>query len=135
MNKIERRNVTQEFRVSPEGESPKIAGYAAVFDSPSVDFGWVETIDPHAFDAILATNPDVRAYWNHDDNFVLGRTAPAQERCDSPWMLAALPTRWTPRIHRSVAISSYLCAGRTFESPRLVSFAVAISGRTIRTAQ
>lgn len=72
---IERRNVTHEFRVSGDGESPKISGYAAVFDTASEDLGWwTETIDPHAFDSVLFTNPDVRALFNHDPNMVLGRT-------------------------------------------------------------
>lgn len=70
----ERRYLTQEFRVSPEGETPKIAGYAAVFDSPSLDMGWTEELDPHAFDNVLGSNPDVRGLFNHDENYVLGRT-------------------------------------------------------------
>lgn len=70
----ERRYLKQEFRVSSEGEQPKIAGYAAVFDSPSLDMGWIEELDPHAFDNILGTNPDVRGLFNHDEDYVLGRT-------------------------------------------------------------
>ena len=71
MNKIERRYVEQRFTVSDD-ESPKIRGYAAVFNSPSEDMGFVEKVDPHAFDDTL--NADVRALWNHDANVVLGRT-------------------------------------------------------------
>lgn len=70
----EYRNITQEFRVSAEGEPPKISGYAAVFDVQSDDIGWSEEIDPHAFDSVLAANPDVRALWNHNADHVLGRT-------------------------------------------------------------
>jgi HK97 family phage prohead protease len=70
---LERRYRTQEFRVSPQGESPKIAGYAAVFDSPSEDLGWIEEIDPHAFDSVMASAHDVRALWNHNSDVVLGR--------------------------------------------------------------
>ena len=70
------RNV--EFRVSEPNETPLISGYAAVFDSESEDLGyWTELreeIDPHAFDNVLATNPDVRGLFNHDDNIVLGRS-------------------------------------------------------------
>jgi len=72
---IERRFLIQEFRVSQDGESPKISGYAALFDTPSEDMGFTEEIDPHAFDSVLATNPDVRALFNHDANIVLGRTS------------------------------------------------------------
>jgi uncharacterized protein len=68
-----------EFRVSAENEPSKISGYGAVFDSPSEDLGWFsemrEEIDPHAFDSVMASNPDVRGLFNHDSNLVLGRTA------------------------------------------------------------
>lgn len=73
--KIERRNITQEFRVSQDAsDAPVISGYAAVFNTKSADMGWTEEIDPHAFDSVLATNPDVRALWNHNPDFPLGRT-------------------------------------------------------------
>jgi HK97 family phage prohead protease len=73
--KIERRTIAHEFRVSPAGEAPKISGYCALFDTPSEDFGgWSESIDPHAFDSVMKTNPDVRALWNHNPDNVLGRT-------------------------------------------------------------
>jgi uncharacterized protein len=71
---IERRFLTQEFRVSEEGTPPTISGYAAVFDSSSEDIGWTEEIDSHAFDSVMSTNPDVRALFNHDANLILGRT-------------------------------------------------------------
>jgi uncharacterized protein len=74
----ERRFVKTEVRASGAGEPSLIEGYAAVFDSRSEDLGWYqemrEEIDPHAFDNVLATNPDVRGLFNHDSNFVLGRT-------------------------------------------------------------
>jgi len=71
----EYRNIRQEFRVSGAGEAPKISGYAALFDTPSEDLGFSEEIDPHAFDAVMKTNPDVRALWNHNPDCVLGRTS------------------------------------------------------------
>jgi hypothetical protein len=72
---LERRYRRQEFRVEGDGPSTKISGYAAVFDSESENLGFFrETIDPHAFDNVMASNPDVRALWNHDSNIVLGRT-------------------------------------------------------------
>jgi len=72
---VEHRYLTQEFRVSPEGETPSISGYAALFDTQSQDLGsWTESIDPHAFDSVLSKNPDVRALWNHNADCVLGRT-------------------------------------------------------------
>lgn len=73
-NTIERRNLTQEFRVAADGATPTIAGYAAVFDVPSEDMGFIEIIDPHAFDSVMAASPDCRALWNHNPDHVLGRT-------------------------------------------------------------
>jgi HK97 family phage prohead protease len=78
VKQIERRHVTTEFRVSAATEPARISGYAAVFDSQSEDLGYFcelrEEIDPHAFDSVMATNPDVRAFFNHDPDYVLGRT-------------------------------------------------------------
>ena len=63
-SKVERRTIPCEFRVSDAGK-PTIFGYAAKFGVRSDDLGgWVEVLAPTAFDAHLATNPDVRALWN-----------------------------------------------------------------------
>ncbi len=62
-----------EIRAS-DGEPPKIVGHAAVFNSLSEDLGFFrEKIAPGAF-AKTIQEADVRALWNHDPNFVLGRT-------------------------------------------------------------
>ena len=65
-----------ELRTSGDGETerPQIAGYAAVFNTRSaLLFGtFVEEIAPGAFDDVMGD--DVRALFNHDPNFVLGRT-------------------------------------------------------------
>lgn len=66
MEKLERRY----FEVRAAAEEPKIDGYAIVFGERSVDLGgFREVISAEAkieFD-------DVRALFNHDSNFVLGR--------------------------------------------------------------
>lgn len=57
-----------------DGESPKIEGYFAVFNSQyDMGYGLTESIDSHAFDGALSG--DIRALINHDDTLVLGRTA------------------------------------------------------------
>jgi Escherichia/Staphylococcus phage prohead protease len=62
-----------ELRVAADGESKKLVGHAAVFDQLSSDLGgFREKVAPGAF--ADAVEGDVRALWNHDPNFVLGRT-------------------------------------------------------------
>lgn len=63
-----------EIRAAGDG-GPRIVGYAAVFDKPSVDLGgFTEIIRRGAFSKTLNDGADVRALWNHDPNYVLGRT-------------------------------------------------------------
>jgi HK97 family phage prohead protease len=69
----ERRTISCEFRVSGDNQ-PVITGYASVFGKPSEDMGYIEYIDAHAFDSVLAAKPDCRCLWNHNPDVVLGRT-------------------------------------------------------------
>lgn len=68
-----------EVRALEDG-APVLAGYAVRFNawsSPRVDGRgrkFKERIAPTAFDRALAGNPDVRALWNHNADFPLGRT-------------------------------------------------------------
>ena len=68
--------VNAEVRlVEPEGEPPHIVGYAAVFDAPiSQEFAWQEVVRRGAFARAIEEGQDVRSLFNHDPNYVLGRT-------------------------------------------------------------
>jgi HK97 family phage prohead protease len=74
--KAERRFIKAEVRAT-DGDSPHIVGHAAVFNSRSQDLGgFFEIIAPGAFDACLASAPDIVGMWNHDDTQIpLGRTS------------------------------------------------------------
>jgi len=50
-----------------------ICGYAAVFNRDSSDMGFIEQVDPRAFDKTVK-EADVRALGNHDADWLLGRT-------------------------------------------------------------
>ena len=67
---VERRTVTMEMRAAKDSRT--IEGYAAVFGQPA-DMGWYdEEIAPGFFDE--ADMSDIVALFNHDPNWVLGRT-------------------------------------------------------------
>ncbi len=70
---------TVEIRAAVAGGGPVLTGYAAVFNSPSEDMGFVETIDPGAFTKTVR-EADVRALGNHDVDWLLGRTKPGTLR-------------------------------------------------------
>lgn len=58
-----------------EDGTTKIVGYAAVFDSDSVDFGFFrEVIRQGAFARTLREDGDVRALLDHDTGKIIGRT-------------------------------------------------------------
>lgn len=72
--KIERRVFdVAELRLEPEEDTRTIRGYAAVFDAMSQPlFGFREVIRKGAFKKTVRES-DIRALWNHDPNYVLGR--------------------------------------------------------------
>jgi len=72
--KIERRLIDlAELRLEGDGADRSIRGYAAVFDSMSLPLGgFREVIRKGAFRKTLR-EADIRALWNHDPNYVLGR--------------------------------------------------------------
>src|SRR6266700_2864691 len=76
-NTLERRTITAEVRASrADGKPTRLEGYAAVFNKFSENLGgFKEKIAPGAFSRAITEKQDVRALFNHDPNFVLGRTA------------------------------------------------------------
>tara|TARA_R110002167_G_scaffold39645_1_gene122259 strand:+ start:291 stop:935 length:645 start_codon:yes stop_codon:yes gene_type:complete len=78
----ERRTFKGTVEVRAEGEQSVAVGYAARFDALSQNLGgFVERIDPKAFNQTV-TQADVRALFNHDANYVLGRSSSGTLRMD-----------------------------------------------------
>jgi len=70
---IERRAFPcDEFRVESRDGQPVIEGHAAVFNHKADIWGFTEEVAPGAFTEAI-TRDDVRALFNHDPNYVLGR--------------------------------------------------------------
>lgn len=75
--KREYRSLTiKELRVATGDDGAhKVSGYAALFNSRSLDLGgFTEIISPSAFTTTLVDNPDVLALRDHDFSILLGRT-------------------------------------------------------------
>tara|TARA_R110001599_G_scaffold302704_3_gene508403 strand:- start:971 stop:1837 length:867 start_codon:yes stop_codon:yes gene_type:complete len=71
---MEKRFFNIETRVASEGDKQVVRGHAAVFGELSEDLGgFREMINPDAFNDVL--DNDVRAFFNHDPNFLLARTS------------------------------------------------------------
>lgn len=73
MEPKEKRKASEVRSIEAEGKLRKIVGYAAVFDKPSEDMGFVEYVRKGAFKKALGRS-DARALFNHDtDTIPLGR--------------------------------------------------------------
>lgn len=82
---MELRVVSGRVEVRAEdGKAPLIHGYAAVYNNLSDDLGgFRERLLPGAFAAALLPGADVRALWQHDSAYVLGRTLNGSLRLSS----------------------------------------------------
>ena len=68
------RPATMEVRTTEDGKKT-IRGYAVVFNTESEDLGsFREIILPGALTRTLQENPDVKAFWNHNSDLIIGRT-------------------------------------------------------------
>ena len=75
-NKIERRFYEgQEIELRNEGEKHVIEGHAAVFNSLTQIWDFWETILPGAFKRTITNGNDILSLFNHDPNFVIGRSS------------------------------------------------------------
>jgi len=73
MEKEKRKANETRAITSDDGKLRKIVGYAAVFDKPSEDMGFIEYVRKGAFKKALMRS-DARALFNHDtDTLPLGR--------------------------------------------------------------
>jgi uncharacterized protein len=84
-----------------------VYGHAAVYSSLSDDLGgFEELIRPGAFTEALRGNPDVTALFNHDPNYLLGRTTSGTLKlADDSKGLAVKLTLSNASIARDVAIA------------------------------
>lgn len=98
--KTERRIVTQPIEVRKTGDQPStLVGHAAVFNVEATIGGYFrEQIAPGAFTTAIAED-DVRALFNHDPNYVLGRTTAgtldlAEDKTGLRYEVAPPDTQW-----------------------------------------
>lgn len=95
-------------QLADQEETPQITGYGAVFNSPA-DIGgmFTEVIAPGAFQKALSRQDDVRALFNHNWDYVLGRTRSGTlqlEEDDKGLKFTVTPpgTSWANDLRRSM---------------------------------
>ncbi|MCY8971460.1 HK97 family phage prohead protease [Bacillus atrophaeus] len=90
-------------------EKPQITGYGAVFNSPAnIGDMFTEVIAPGAFTKALSNQSDVRALFNHNWDYVLGRTRSGTltlEEDDKGLKFTVTPpsTSWASDLQSSMA--------------------------------
>ena len=72
--KFELRQMTFKAEVRAEGDGEKIISGIIPYNTKSLDMGFIEVIKPGAFTKSLKEG-DIRALWNHDTNYILGRSS------------------------------------------------------------
>lgn len=71
-NDIEIRNVSDNIMSTPD--SRLVEGYAVVFNTPSENIGFIETIHEGAITEETIRNSDIYAKLNHNDDKILARS-------------------------------------------------------------
>lgn len=61
-----------DLEIRSEGDGMHFRGYAAVFNSESQPLPWIETIEPKAFARSLGQDRDIKMFFNHNPNQLLG---------------------------------------------------------------
>jgi HK97 family phage prohead protease len=75
MRDLELRNHSGAVELRAGGKGSVLAGYASVFNKLSQNLGgFVERVDPAAFNKSLADGVPVVGRFNHEDNYLLGTT-------------------------------------------------------------
>ena len=75
-NKPELRDIPAGLAELRADGGRTVSGYAALYNSESEDLGgFREVIAPGAFRSVLQKSPDVILNFNHDANYILGRTS------------------------------------------------------------
>lgn len=111
----ERRYSTGVLRIERRGQGDEarqvLVGHAAVFDQWTTLYEgrywiWREVVRPKAFARAIKEKQDVRGLWNHDANFVLGRTISGtlELREDSEGLLSTIDPPGTQTVRDLVIV-------------------------------
>lgn len=102
------RTCAHEVRADPQGDGLRFTGYAAMFNTWSQDLGgFREMIAPGAFAKAIAED-DVRALYNHNPDWVLGRNKAGtlqlfEDENGLGFIIDAPDTGWARDLHALVA--------------------------------
>ena len=105
MQNVEVRTIDAEIRqVDESADGMTFGGYAWRYNEPSLPLPFTERIAPGAFTRTLKSRNDVRAYYNHNDELLLGssraKTLRIEDRADGGYVEISLPET---ELGRSVA--------------------------------
>lgn len=95
MQNVEVRTFDAEMRAVGDGDGMTFGGYAWRYMEPSLPLPFTERIAPGAFTRTLKSRNDVRAYYNHNDELLLGstraKTLRIEDRPDGGYVEIDLP--------------------------------------------